>query len=44
MNATVYIARSLDGFIARKNGELGWLHEGGASFDGEDYGYKAFIM
>ena len=37
---SVYIATSLDGFIARKNGEIDWL-TGGDS--GEDYGYAKFI-
>ena len=37
---SVYIATSLDGFIARKNGEIDWL-SGGES--GEDYGYAKFI-
>lgn len=38
---SVYIATSLDGFIARKNGDLDWLPiptEGG-----EDYGYAQFM-
>lgn len=42
MNKVVlYIAASLDGFIARKNGSIDWLH----SFEsqGEDYGYPAFL-
>jgi dihydrofolate reductase len=43
MAATVYIATSLDGFIARENGELDWLHAVAAS-DDEDYGYKAFMQ
>ena len=37
----VYIARSLDGFIARKNGDLDWLPAGEEG--GEDYGYAGFM-
>jgi len=38
---SVYIATSLDGFIARKNGDIDWLP---APDNGvEDYGYKEFI-
>lgn len=40
VKVSVYIATSLDGFIARKNGEIDWL-TGGQS--GEDYGYAEFI-
>lgn len=40
MNVSVYIATSLDGFIARADGSVDWLeHESGD----EDYGYRAFI-
>ncbi len=41
MKTSVYIATSLDGFIARPNGGLDWL--GSPSGDGEDYGYSAFM-
>jgi dihydrofolate reductase len=44
MRCSVFIGISLDGFIARENGELDWLPgaEGGSS-DGEEHGYPAFI-
>jgi dihydrofolate reductase len=40
IKVSVYIAASLDGFIARKNGDIDWL-AGGES--GEDYGYAEFM-
>lgn len=43
MKASVYIATSLDGFIAREDGSLDWLPPGGSGEGGEDYGYKAFM-
>ena len=39
MEASVFIATSLDGFIARANDDLDWLPPGG----GEEHGYDAFI-
>jgi dihydrofolate reductase len=39
MMASVFIGTSLDGFIARLNGEFDFLPEGG----GEDHGYNEFI-
>ena len=38
---SVFIATSLDGFIARKNGDIDWLIAAGDS--GEDNGYREFI-
>src|ERR1035441_4045995 len=39
MKASVFIGTSLDGFIARKNGEFDFLPPGG----GEPHGYDEFI-
>jgi len=47
MKTSVYIATTLDGFIARKNGELDWLPGSDGEVDvnaeNEDFGYNAFI-
>jgi dihydrofolate reductase len=43
MRATVYIATSVDGFIAREDGGIDWLPEGGGEEGGEDYGYQEFV-
>lgn len=40
---SVFIATSLDGFIARKDGALDWLPGSDGTTAGEDYGYGAFF-
>lgn len=45
LTTSVYIATSLDGFIARENGDIDWLGvaEEGKQDPAEDYGYRAFF-
>jgi dihydrofolate reductase len=38
---TLYIAASMDGYIAKENGDVAWLHEF-PNPDHPDYGYAAF--
>ena len=41
MRCSVFVATSLDGFIAREDGAIDWLP--GPEAGGEDYGFKAFM-
>lgn len=38
----LYIATSIDGFIARKNGDIDWLENPDYPIEGEDFGYQKF--
>jgi len=43
IRCSVFIATSLDGFIARKNGDLDWLPGSDGDTGGEDHGYADFF-
>lgn len=43
VRCSVFIATSLDGFIARKNGDLDWLPGSDSEAGGEDYGFNEFF-
>lgn len=43
VKCSVYIATSVDGFIARIDGGIDWLTSGEPAPAGEDYGYKEFF-
>lgn len=43
MKATVYVATSIDGFIARQDGGIDWLPGQEDAQEGEDYGYQEFM-
>jgi dihydrofolate reductase len=43
IKASVFIATSLDGFIARANGDLDWLTGAQSASTEQDYGYKEFM-
>jgi dihydrofolate reductase len=43
IKASVFIATSLDGFIARANGDLDWLTGAESASTEQDYGYQEFM-
>ena len=43
MKVSVYIATSIDGFIARSDGDIEWLNSSTNIIENENYGYKEFM-
>ena len=43
LKCSLYIAQSIDGFIARPDGDIDWLSQFDDSGGDEDYGYHAFL-
>jgi len=43
-NIILYIAASLDGYIARADGSTEWLHNPAYTLEGEDFGYSALLQ
>jgi dihydrofolate reductase len=43
MKVSIYVATSLDGFIARENGDLDWLPGSDGEMGNEDLGYRDFM-
>ena len=43
MRVMVYIAVSVDGFIAGPDGDISWLHNTAYTIAGEDFGYAKFM-
>jgi len=40
----LYIAASLDAYIARPDGDTSWLHDERFTLEGEDFGYSALLQ